>query len=255
MSLDITVGLISSVIFWALGWFSKAIWTGIKYRGRNKFWRPFSKKSPVVAYIVDKTGSEGSLGKVSLTDVQAYSDLRVELERLNIPVTLARASAAKLSERESGAVICLGGPKANEVARVILHRFSDKIIPQFVTEKSSLPGNSNYFFSLGGEKYSTAYTLPDPGTKETTSVSRDYALVVYLRELQPKNHEPGLGVVIFGLRGVGTLAAVRFILKGHEIYANVNSHPQESYWALIEFDLSNGETSKHRIVSDGYFSE
>lgn len=82
-SLSTITNIFSAFLIFMFGFFLRYGISAYRFRDRNKIWKPFlSYGTPIPTFIVDKPGSAGSLGKVSLTDVEAFSDLRSEVERV-----------------------------------------------------------------------------------------------------------------------------------------------------------------------------
>lgn len=239
----IIINLISAIIIFFAGYGFRSIIDRVRFRGRRRVWKPFTiSSSPIPAFIVDKKGSPGSLGKVSLTDVKAFSDLRSEAQQVGAKLEVQRSSEGSMAQYDVGPIVCLGGPTVNKYTSLLLKRFQQKVPVRFVEGSLEQKGH----FSYSGREYHTEHL-------EDQSIDRDFALLLYLRKINPENSISGSGLVAFGLRGVGTQSIVSHFIKGRRIYDRIGRQPNKSYWAFVSVKLQNGDPASCDVVGDGYF--
>lgn len=239
----ITTNLVSAAIIFLVGFLVRPIIDRFRFRGRRRVWKPFTESSaPIPAFIVDKKGSPGSLGKVSLTDVKAFSDLRSEAQQVGAKLEVQRSSEGSMANYEAGPIVCLGGPAVNKFTSLLLGRFQPKVPVTFVDGSLEEKGHFSYL----GSEYRTEHLADE-------SIDRDFALLLYLRKSNPENAISGSGLVAFGLRGVGTLSIVSYFIKGRRMYEKIGQQPKKNYWAFVSVKLQNGDATTCDIVGDGYF--
>lgn len=243
---SIATGVIASAIFGVLGYCARGLKDRYDFRFERRFWKPFSLSAPerrVRTAIVAKEGSAGSLAKVSLTDVQAYSEIISELDILRIKTDMVNLKQGRtLHEFTESGLICLGGPIANTLSKSLIERFSAQVPVSFerVEMNSPMHAASKAILRYKGQEF--AAEIAD------NHVKTDYALILHAKRIDPKVPTSGPVLLAFGLRGIGTQEAVRYILRSKKLFLEA---PDEGLWILLKFSFSGVDRTTDEVIASG----
>lgn len=242
----ITVNLMSAVVYGGLGYSAKWLQDRYVFRFERRFWRPFSSSAPgrrVRTAIVAKGGSAGSLAKVSLTDVQAYSEIISELDMLRIKTDMVTPQQSPtLHQFNESGLICLGGPIANNLSRSLISRFSAQVPVSFerVDETSAMHSASKAILRYDNQDLAAEI--------EEGNVKTDYAFILHAKRIEPEIPTSGPVLLVFGLRGIGTQEAVRYLLRSKKRFLNV---PGQGHWVLLKFSFSGLDRTTDEVIASG----
>lgn len=213
---------------------------------RTAFLKPFSSSAPgrrVRTAIVTKEGSAGSLAKVSLTDVQAYSEIISELDMLRIKTDMVIPKQGRtLHEFTESGLICLGGPIANILSRSLIARFNARVPVSFerVQEDNPLHSASKAILRYKGRDWAAEI--------EDDYVKTDYALILYSKRIDPDVATSGPVLLAFGLRGIGTQEAVRYLLRNKKLFLDA---PGDGRWVLLKVSFSGVDRTTDEVIASG----
>ncbi|MBZ4022207.1 hypothetical protein CKO11_07020 [Rhodobacter sp. TJ_12] len=243
---SIATGVIAAAIFGVLGYFARGLKDRYDFRFERRFWKPFASSAPgrcVRTAIVAKEGSAGSLAKVSLTDVQAYSDIISELDVLRIKTVMVTPQQhPTLHQFTESGLICLGGPIANTLSRSLIARFSAQVPVslELVDKTSPLHGASKAILRYDGQDLSAEL--------EDNYVKTDYALILYTKRIDPDVATSGPVLLAFGLRGMGTQEAVRYVRNNKRRFLDA---PGDGLWCLLKFSFSGVDRTTDEVIASG----
>ncbi|UCV24127.1 hypothetical protein [Ferribacterium limneticum] len=216
-----------TIILGAIGY----IWTQLTELRHNfvarNLWKPFlsnPRETSVVLTTKDSNRKSGTQ-KVSLSEVQAFSELRSTLSRLKIDTNLVQDPDADLAKLSGKHIISIGGPKNNNVTREILALAANKYrIPFFYDEtRECLQEGNNQFLSEEAQD----------GT-----LLKDYGFVIRVTGLNGNGKISYL--VAFGLRGRGTWGAVKALTADDKLMLKIDSYVGKNDFAmLIEFNFNH----------------
>lgn len=243
---SIAMNLISAVVFGGLGYSAKWLQDRYVFRYERRFWRPFASSAQgrrIRTAIVAKEGSAGSLAKVSLTDVQAYSEIISELDMLRIKTDMVTPQQhPTLHQFNDSGLICLGGPIANTLSKSLLSRFGEQVPVSLERVEKDSPNYSVSKANLRFENQVLAAKI------EEGHVETDYALILHSKRIDPKIPTSGPVLLAFGLRGIGTQEAVRYILRSKKFFLNA---PGNGRWILLKFSFSGVDRTTDKVVAQG----
>lgn len=213
-------GSLMTIIISAIGF----IWTRLSeikhyFLARN-LWKPFLSNPRATSVVLTTKDSNRKSGtqKVSLSEVQAFSELRNTLSRLKIDTNLVQDSDADLGRLSGKHIISIGGPKNNNVTREILALASNKYrIPIFYDEaRECLQDGSTQFLSEEAQD----------GT-----LLKDYGFVIRVTGLSGNGKISYL--VAFGLRGRGTWGAVKALTADDDLMLKIDSRVRDNDFAML----------------------
>lgn len=244
--LSITMNIISAIIFGGLGYCGRWLWGLYAFRFERRFWRPFASSAQgrcVRTAIVAKAGSAGSLAKVSLTDVQAYSEIISELDMLHIKTEMVTPQQhPTLHQFNDSGLVCLGGPIANTLSKSLLERFGEQVPVSFKKIEADTPIYSASKAILRFEDQVLSAKI------EHGHVETDYALILYSERIDPQIPTSGPVLLAFGLRGIGTQEAVRYFLRSKKFFLNA---PGSGRWVLLKFSFSGVDRTIDEVIAQG----
>lgn len=220
---DIAINVIAYPITFLMGLFCQWMLNSFKLRGDRKLWRPFLGGKSLAIILTDKPGPQTP--KVSVSEVQAFSDLRSIMKSLGKEVDLQIGSAANFQILRKRRFVCLGGPKANPATRQIL----DSLPNLPVTYDDALNG----FKTAAGDSFIEVKALN--GINTVT----DFGLILKLSKLNRNANDSCPALIIFGLRGAGTQDAVRAILNNIPLRKFMSYNRNENYCVLLQFNKNN----------------
>ncbi len=235
-ALGIVINVVSYPFTLALGWFLKRLWTSWKLRGDRKLWRPFLGGGKLAVILTNKPVP--STPKVSVTEVQAFSDLRSILNSLGKEVELQIGTTANLEALRGRRLICLGGPKQNPTTKTILDGLDNLPV--------KYDDYLNGFKTLDGHEFIEVLTEDEKATKT------DYGLILKLTKLDKDANDSCPVLIVFGLRGAGTQDAVRAILTNEPLRYFMAERRDGNYYALLKFNKGNA-SNPCTIESSGPF--
>lgn len=220
---DIAINVVAYPITFLMGLFGHRALNSFKLRGDRKLWKPFLGGGSLAIILTDKPGQ--NTPKVSVTEVQAFSDLRSVLKSLGKEVDLQIGSAANFQHLMKRRFVCLGGPKANPATKYIL---------------DSLP-NLPVTFDHASNGFKTAAGGPFIEVKDANGLNTitDYGLIVKLSKLDKNATDSCPALIVFGLRGAGTQDAVRAILTNSPLRKFMAENRDRDYYVLLQFNKNN----------------
>lgn len=232
---NIVASAVWSFFLFVLGFGARWIREEWRTRGPRRFWRPFLKgKNELAVVLTDKPGTEArSPGKISLTDVRAFSDVRSVLESLGRKVEIKMRSSADIGQLEKDSFVSIGGPKANGISEQVLLRLGDRLPVRCDA--------TNGCFNFAGSSFNAAYD-------QAGLVIRDYGLIVRLLKLDNKSLSSKPALVVFGLHGHGTEQAVRAIHENAELSAQLEPFLNRDLFAFLMFKFENHKFLGWEIV-------
>ncbi|MBB3859117.1 hypothetical protein GGQ88_000357 [Novosphingobium hassiacum] len=232
---DLFINIIASFIWLLIGLAATNAWRRFQTRGQRQFWAPFLKgQGPISVVLTDKDGQyPRSPRKISITDVQAYSDVRSALESLGRIVELKARTQADIGQLRRDCFVSLGGPLANGITEQVLLQLGSRLPVTFdATAKC---------FSYGGAQFCTAYD-------QSQRVERDYGLVVRLQKLNPNDLTSKPTLVVFGLHGHGTQQAVHAIVANAEMGRKLKPYLSSDAFALLEFTFYDHKCTGSKVL-------
>lgn len=231
------------LLFTLFGWISRPLYHSIKTRGQRRFWKPFIKgKSPLSVVLTDKVGlKQRSPAKISITDVQAYSDVRSAMSDFR-EVVIKAGSTVVMEDLTSDSFVTLGGPRANGVTEQVLHRLRERVPVRYNQQDEE-----NGVFQFNNEIYEARYDAAG-------FVIRDYALILRILKLDSGNSKSKAVLVAFGLHGHGTGQAVRAITDFDPLYEEMSPNFASDCWAFLRFDFNNHSCTGRSVVASGKLS-
>lgn len=232
----VAINVASYPIVLALGWFSQLVWTRWKLRGDRKLWEPFLGGGDLAVILTDKPGRKTP--KVSVTEVEAFSDLRSVLNSLGKEIELQIGNAANYAVLRNRRFVCLGGPVANPITKLILDGLHNLPV--------------RYDPTLIGFKTANGGPYIEVVAKDGTGTVTDYGLIVKLSKVNPKATDSCPALIVFGLRGAGTQDAVRAILTDAPVREFMSKNREANYYALLRFSKNNA-SDPCEIESSGTF--
>lgn len=233
------MNLVASAIWSAIGYILGLSTTKtvqlFKTRGIRRFWRPFlGAKNPLAVVLTDKPGTETrSPRKISLTDVQAFSDVRSALALLGREVEIKVRSSATLGQLEKDSFVSLGGPKANGISEQVLSRLGHRLPVRY----DAIAGT----FEYGGSVFSAAYD-------QAGFVTRDYGLIIRLMKMDKSRSDSKSALIVFGLHGHGTGQAVKAINENHDLSVKLEPYLNQDLFAFLMFEFTNHEPVGCKVV-------
>ncbi|QSA97672.1 hypothetical protein [Methylococcus sp. EFPC2] len=229
-----------SILTFLLGLFYRVV-TRLKEIRHNWFarnlWKPFLS-NPRATWVVLTTKSssrKSGTQKVSLSEVQAFSELRNTLSRLKIDTELIQDPSADLTRLKGRHVISIGGPKSNNVTQDILALAKSKYRIPFLYDPDSE--------SLldGGNKYKSELAQDE-------TLLKDFGLVI--RITGSNGNATSSYLVAFGLRGRGTWGVVKALTTDDFLMKNIDSQVGKSDFAmLMEFNFNNNNLIDSKILA------
>lgn len=239
---DIAINLVSDAIWLPIGlligWASGYIFKRYRTRGARGFWAPFLKGSgPLAIILTDKQGLlPRSPRKVSITDVQAYSDVRSVLNELGRAVEIKVRSEADIAQLSQDCFVSLGGPKANGISEAVLAKLGSRLPVAF-------DATSGCFFY----RSLTLCATYDPNQL----VETDYGLIVRLKRFDRSLMNSKSTLVVFGLHGHGTEQAVHAISNNVDLILQMKQYLDRDSYALLEFKFSNHKCVASKLIGSG----
>lgn len=215
-----------SLVTIGLGVIGRLSEIGHYFVARN-LWKPFLSTPRATSVVLTTKDSNRKSGtpKVSLSEVQAFSELRNTLSRLKIDTQLVQDPDTDLARLSGQHIISIGGPKNNNVTREILALVANKYrMPFFYDEaRACLQEGSNQFISEEAHD----------GT-----LLKDYGFVIRVTGLSGNGKISYL--VAFGLRGRGTWGAVKALTADDELMLKIDSRVRNNDFAmLIELNFNH----------------
>jgi len=220
---DVAINLIAYPITLVIGFFGRWMLTSFKMHGDRKLWKPFLGGDSLAIILTDKPGPRTP--KVSVSEVQAFSDLRSILNSLGKEVDIQIGSTANFQNLRKRRFVCLGGPKANPATKHIL---------------DSLPNMPVTFDETSGG-FKTASGGPFTEVKASNGVDTvtDYGLIVKISKLEKDANDSCPVLIVFGLRGAGTQDSVRAILTNGPLRKFMAESRNSNYCVLLKFNKKN----------------
>jgi len=233
---DIAINVLAYPITFALGLFANVIYRWFSLRGDRKLWRPFLGKGSLAVILTDKPGPRTP--KVSVTEVQAFSDLRGALHALGREVELQIGSLANFRTLRNCPFICLGGPLANPATKQVLDSVNGLPVSFNEADKSFRTSSANPYKEI-----------VDPATGQTVT---DFGLILKLTKLNKDATDSCPVLIVFGTRGSGTEDAVRALLYHNPLRQEMSKKVDDDYYALLKFNKLN-TVHPWQVVSSGSF--
>lgn len=231
---DVGTNVIAYPFTFVLGLLVTKLWERFKLRGDRKLWQPFLGGGRLAIILTDKQGRRTP--KVSVTEVQAFSDLRSILNSLGKDVDLEIGSTANFEALRKRRFVCLGGPNANPATKRIL---------------AGIP-NLPVTFDYQSNGFKTASRGPFIEVKDDndTDTVTDYGLIIKLSKLNQNANDSCPALIVFGLRGAGTQDAVRAILNNNELRKFMAKNRDKNYFTLLKFNKTNPSNPCEIELSD-----
>jgi hypothetical protein len=213
------------------GYLSALIVRRWRTRRARRFWRPFTGKPTVVALSIfmDEFRNWERSGLVGAGDVRALLALQRKWASLGGAEFRTESSERLASQgdlREN--LICIGGPDANPVTRLILDRTS--------TTLGVANGSVTFFDTETGRYFSPRI--------DTNGDRRDYGIIVRARN--PFNLERA-ALVLAGSFGDGTRAAAELVCE-ERIERSDFAAARMTFELLLEVEVISGTPQTPRIV-------
>lgn len=234
---DLAINVAAYPITFVLGGIVTAAYRWLRLWGDRRLWKPFLGRGALAVILTDKPGPRTA--KVSVSEVQAFSDLRGALKVLGREVDLQIGSLANFQNLRSRPFICLGGPLANPTAKQVLNSISGLPLAFDEINKSFIIANEPPYKEM-----------VDPVSGATTV---DYGLIVRLTKLNTNATDSCPVMIIFGLRGAGTQEAVRALLYHHPLRSSMARNLKNDYYALLKFENFNS-IDPCRMINYGSFT-
>ncbi|MFC6198772.1 hypothetical protein [Ponticaulis profundi] len=236
--MSIVYGLIINGISFVLGYCIKWCLRWISFRPERKFWRTLSAvaKGNIAIVLTTRAGLlRRSTPRVSLNEVEAYSDLRQSLERVSLQLKLISSSSPNVEEIIQNPFISLGGPISNEVTCRILEEISEQVHISFERSEAKthklLVGKTVYETELDAEE----------------EVSTDYGVIIRLNSYSDTKRNC---VLAMGCHGFATGAAVKEITGKAGLKKLNAKYNDESFVFVIKVTVRNRTIQKtERIYS------
>ena len=230
---EVAISILANAI-WGLVAFllSVLIAYGVKRfrtRGQRRFWHPFlGGKGPLPVILTDKPGTNPrSPRKISLTDVQAYPDVRSALNSLGRDVEIKARSEADIVQLSRDCFISLGGPKANGISEQVITKLAGKLPVTFDSQSNC--------FVYNHAQFCAAYD-------NNKMVERDYGLILRLLKLEKGTLDSKPVLVAFGLHGHGTEQAIRAIKENFELNRQFRLYTKSDSFAFLKFEFTRVKT-------------
>lgn len=209
-----------------------------RYFLAKNIWKPFMGKprSSWVVLTTKASSRKSGTQKVSLSEVQAFSELENVLADLNINTELTKKPDVHLQDLQGRHIISIGGPRNNNITREILSAVENKykIIP-FQYEENKL-------HLIAGGKILESQEAAD-GT-----LLKDFGLIIRVTGL---NNSPAISyLVAFALRGHGTWGTVSALTTDGKLMSSIDKAVGKNDFAvLLEFDFEKNSLVTTKILA------
>jgi hypothetical protein len=163
---------------------------------KRKLWRDFvniNNEIPIILTTRTNPEKRSSTQKVSLTEVSAYSEIRILFESLKKKAVLKPAKEGDYEEISKSSYIALGGQKSNEITKRFLQENESKfkVIWDESDEESLIVGGFKYTAKKDSDGY----------------IAKDYGVILKTNSTNGTGKKISV-MAIFGIHGYGTLGAV-----------------------------------------------
>lgn len=187
---DIVIGVLSSFLFFVLGYFSKSAYEYYKVSKWQKIWSPFTKSEMVNVVLSTRPGPHvRSTPRLSMTELNAYVQISETLNKIGVKTTPVSSNLA-LDDIRGKDLVLLGGPIANDVTSLLWDSVLQRLPYDFNLEKQIIKTTNN------------TYT---PEFDSEGHLLSDYAILLKISDLID---ESGCLLLSMGCHGYGTKAGV-----------------------------------------------
>lgn len=231
------IGNISSNFVWAalvvLAGFASSLFKKLKLARTKTIWKPFFKDKTLKTRVVLTTKPSESKKpsgtmKVSLTEVAAFSEIRKALLVFDVDPELIQDPNIKQTQLSDGHLVLVGGPGSNNISKVILEGIKNKF-----TKIPFAYDDAQEGFLFRGQILKSVYN-------QVPELVEDYGMVIKVRGLFQQSNQ--YTMFAFGLRGWGTLGAIRAITVDKDVLKDIETSVGMADFALLlKFKFHNQE--------------
>lgn len=233
------IGSLLTAILTAIGWLHIKARRRLQQSFARNIWKSFLVDKSISTCVVLTTkpsNRPSGTPKVSLSEVQGFSEVRRTLGDLDVEAKLIEDPDIHLNQLDGKHIITIGGPKSNNVTREVIAAAANtyNVMPYRYDELQDV-------ILVNGTPF---HHLLDANNE----LSKDYGIVIRFTNLMGGKNICRL--VAFGLRGRGTWGAVKAITIDKEMMKKIEKEFGLSDFALLlEFNFNNNTLIGSKVYS------
>jgi hypothetical protein len=224
--MDDIFGLGGNLAWAAIGYSAKSIYDWYKLSGDRKIWSGLlDKNTPIHVVLTTKKNSNSARAtpKISLGELQAFSELELKFRELNKKLMLEASTEISTAKLNHCHIISFGGPLANSITKDLLNRIQSlRHFPIAFDEATKS-------FTYGNNKYSVEYN-------SNGQEIFDYGFVAKYK-IGEISGKPQYALIAFGCHSWGTLGAARTILDKKLVKKFIQKEGKDGFVALMKFRI------------------